>query len=94
MITRLSEQKLVEIRLRHHSAPQPQFVDPHEIHKLGEVLDRRGEVWASSVLGRTLFERSVLNPKRPYFKGTWEVRTLIEADLEEDQQILSELEGE
>lgn len=89
MVTTLPETRLVELRadgLLHRSA----FPDPSVLHDCLRVLDRRGEKWAASVLGRDVSRRSVAVPGRPFLRDG-EPYTLVAADRAEDDLILSSL---
>lgn len=89
MITQLPEPELVELRANGHSR-RAQFVDPTVLHACSEVLDRRGEDWAASVLGRDLSRRSVAVRSRP-FLNAGEEYALVDADRAEDVLILDSL---
>ncbi len=89
MITQLPEPTLVELRARGQSR-RSQFVDPTVLHTCLRVLDRRGEEWAASVLGRDLARRSAAVPRRP-FLNAGEDYALVEADRAEDRRVLDNL---
>ncbi|WP_264003348.1 hypothetical protein [Mycolicibacterium sphagni] len=84
----MPERALVRLR-RHAFAKRSQFIDPYVIAECGRVLDRRGEVWAASVLGRDLTARSVAVPARPYLRGGEEY-VLVAADRAEDELVLED----
>ncbi len=88
--TDMPETKLVELRAAGH-ARQSQFVDPGVLRQCLSVLDRRGEEWAASVLGRDLSRRSIAVRDRPFLTGGEEY-TLVAADQAEDNLILSRLD--
>lgn len=82
--TRLSEQQLVRLReIGYWKQIGERFVDPYVINQCDRVLERRGEVWAASVLGRDLSRRSMLVRNRPYLTGG-EPYTLVLASRAED----------
>ena len=72
-------------------ARQSQFVDPDVLQQCASVLDRRGEEWAASVLGRDLSRRSIAVRSRPFLHGGEEY-TLVAADRAEDGLILARLD--
>lgn len=84
--TRMPPAKLVELRALGR-ARAGRFVDPAVMQRCGVVLDRRGEDWAASILGRSLERRSFAVPARPYLlRG--EEYVLILADTAEDAAAL------
>lgn len=89
MITQLPEPTLVELRAQ-AQLRRSQFVDPTVLHTCSQVLDRRGEDWAASVLGRDLTRRSVAVGNRP-FLNAGEEYALVEADRAEDTLVLNSL---
>lgn len=91
--TGIPECRLVELRARAREAERAggRFVDPVVARRCGEVLDRRGEVWAAGVLGRDIARRSAAVPGRPYLVGG-EYRVIVAADAEEDTVALAELD--
>lgn len=91
-ITKLSEQKLVEIRAWGYSQVK-QFVDPYVVQQVKDVLYRRGEEWAESILGRELSRRSCWFPTLPWLR-VGEEYILVEADQDEDLLALKDLEVE
>lgn len=87
-LTAIPEARLVELRRAGIQADHAGggFVDPAVLAHCETVLDRRGEQWAASVLGRDISQRSP-SPylrHRPYL-STGEDRTLVAADAEEDR---------
>lgn len=91
--TAISEDRLVELRREGKAADREDgpFVDPVVVWQCEAVLDRRGEVWAASVLGRDISRRSLGVAHRPYlFPG--EARVLVAADAEEDQVAIGRLD--
>ena len=90
--TNLTEAKLVELRIAGVSyAMRQSFIDPYTVAQCSKVLDRRGEQWAASVLGRDISGRSIAASSRPYLTAG-EPYTLCAADRTEDNLILAELE--
>lgn len=87
--TRMPPAKLVELRATGR-ARAGRFVDPAVIRRCGIVLDRRGEDWAASILGRSLERRSLAVPSRPYLHHGEEY-VLILADTAEDAHALREM---
>lgn len=81
--TQIPEPTLVELRARGH-ANISRFVDPHAVARCSKVLDRRGEGWAASVLGRDISRRSIGVPNRPYLNDG-ELWALNAADAAEDR---------
>lgn len=80
--TQIPEGRLIELR-RAGREQISQFVDPRIISACCSVLDRRGEQWAETVLGRTLDERSLAVSHRPKLRDG-EPYTLVMADRDED----------
>lgn len=92
-ITGIAEGRLIELR-REGQASGPgngRFVDPTVLHQCLGVLDRRGEPWAASVLGRDLSRRSLGVPHRPYLLPG-EDHILVAADSEEDRIAIEHLD--
>jgi hypothetical protein len=92
--TTLPEAELVDIRASAR-AMAGRFVDPAIVASCGKVLDRRGETWAASILGRDISKRSparnALGGRRPWLnKG--EEYVLVFADQAEDARALERLE--
>ena len=91
MRTSLPESTLVELRRWGLSQTSP-FVDPKVLHQCCAVLDRRGEVWAASVLGRDISARSHAVPLRPSLR-MGEGHILVAADKAEDDAVIDALEN-
>lgn len=91
--TSLSQTQLVALRRDGHEAALTGgvFVDPHVISQCEQVLDRRGEDWAASVLGRDISRRSLAVAHRP-FLNAGEDHTLVAADRAEDQVAIDHLD--
>lgn len=87
--TALTEAKLVELRAEGYSR-RSRFVDPHVIHQCSLVLNKRGEAWAASVLGRDISRRSLAVPNRPFLRDGEEY-ALVLADRAEDDEVLAHL---
>ncbi|SKK34961.1 hypothetical protein [Mycobacteroides abscessus] len=94
-LTAIPEARLVEIRRAGIEAERAggSFVDPEVIQLCAAVLDRRGEQWAASVLGRDISLRSPsrYHRHRPYL-STGEDRALVAADAEEDRISIAHLD--
>lgn len=90
--TTLPETRLVELRAQ-GQARRPRFVDPVLLDSCMRVLDRRGEQWAASVLGRDISRRSIAVRDRPFLHGG-EDYTLVLADRAEDDLVLATLAHE
>lgn len=86
----LSESLLVDLRAE-GIAQRSRFVDPVVIAKCSRVLDRRGELWAASVLGRDISRRSLGVPSRPYLRDGEEY-VLVAADGAEDLAAIAGLD--
>lgn len=92
IVTAIAETRLVELRRDAKGGRERgPFVDPAIIHACERVLDRRGETWAGSILGRDISRRSIAVPHRPYLLAG-EDRVLIAADAEEDLVAINRLE--
>jgi hypothetical protein len=81
MRTQIPEQVLAELRaagLKSRTA----FIDPHVLNRAQQIVGRRGEEWAASVLGR-----SSLDPNIMWLKDG-EQHTLVAADRTENQLAL------
>ncbi|MFV8160677.1 hypothetical protein ACNQVK_00740 [Mycobacterium sp. 134] len=91
--TTIPEARLVELRQAGIADERDNgpFIDPHILQKSTAVLDRRGESWAASVLGRDISRRSRAVPRRSYLHDG-ESRTLIAADHEEDRVAASHID--
>jgi hypothetical protein len=90
--TRISELRLVALRAEGHAdANRTAFVDPVVLTACLRVLDRRGEEWAASVLGRDIRARSRAVPDRPFLRDG-EADALVAADREEDAVALAALQ--
>lgn len=89
--TTLDEARLVELRATGR-ARAGRFVDPAVIAECGRVLDRRGETWAASVLGRDISKRSLAVPRRPALREGEEY-VLVLADQAEDAAAVEEIAG-
>lgn len=86
--TELPEYRLVEIRaLGQCQAGRFRFVDPTVPSAIETILDRRGEAWAASVLGRDISGRSAGAPGRPAL-SEGEGYALVFADAAEDRHAL------
>jgi hypothetical protein len=92
MTTQLPEPQLVELRAEGQSR-WSQFVDSMVLQRCSQVLDRRGECWAASVLGRDISRRSMAVSNRP-FLNAGEEYALVAADRAEDNLILDSLTHE
>ena len=92
-LTDITEARLVELRQQGKSASQAigGFVDPRVLNRCEEVLDRRGEEWAATVLGRDISRRSLTVRHRPYLH-TGEDHILVAADAEEDRIAIAHLD--
>lgn len=88
--TDIPETQLMELRAAGHARQSP-FVDPGVLQQCSSVLDRRGEEWAASVLGRDLSRRSIAVRNRPFLNGGEEY-ALVAADQAEDRLILARLD--
>lgn len=88
--TRITEARLIELR-RDGKNRDRGFVDPHVLRRCTDVLDRRGEAWAATVLGRDISRRSVGVPHRPYLYAG-EPHALVAADAEEDLLTILDLD--
>ncbi len=83
--TKIPEPRLVQMRKAGVTAGRAStFVDPHAVHACLRVLERRGEVWARSILGRDLARRSLTDGRWPYLLAG-EERVIVAADVEEDR---------
>jgi hypothetical protein len=85
MRTQLTEQVLAELRaagLKSRTA----FIDPHVLNRAQQVVCRRGEEWAASVLGRGSLDHNIMWLK------DGEQHTLIAADRTENQLALARIE--
>lgn len=81
------------VKIREYAQQQPgRFVDPTVIVWCREVLTRRGEDWAASVLGRSLERRSLLSPSFPWLTAA-DPYALIEADRVETVAQLEAIGG-
>lgn len=80
--TAIPEWRLRELREAGVAAEGP-FVNPSVVRDCCAVLDRRGELWAASVLGRDLTARSAGVPSRPALKSG-EPHAIVAADAVED----------
>lgn len=91
--TGIGEARLIELRREGKAADLQAgpFVDPRILRKCDVALDRRGESWAASVLGRDISRRSLAVPHRPYLLPG-EDRILVAADSEEDQAAIGHLD--
>lgn len=94
-LTAIPEARLVELRRAGIEADRAAggFVDPAVLTRCAQVLDRRGEQWAASVLGRDISQRSpsIHHRHRPYLY-TGEDRALVAADAEEDHLSIAHLD--
>lgn len=90
-LTTLPEATLVELRRWGLSQTAP-FVDPKVLHRCCEVLDRRGESWAASVLGRDISARSHAVRHLPALR-MGEGHILVAADKAEDDAVIAALEN-
>jgi hypothetical protein len=88
MRTNIPERKLVELRALGIQSVGA-FVDPQVIASCSNVLARRGDEWAASVLGHDITRRSTYVTNRPYLRDGEEY-TLVLADAEEDTVTLRE----
>lgn len=86
MKTALPETMLVELRANAHENVT-RFVDPCAVTRCSRILDRRGEEWAASVLGRDISRRSAAIRKRPWLSEA-EVYAINAADAAEDRVAL------
>lgn len=84
--TGLTEPQLVALRKKGF-AQRSYFVDPDVIAACCAVLDRRGELWATEVLGRDISRRSVAVRHRPFLRDGEEY-ILVLADAAEDEQVV------
>ncbi|BEL41993.1 Uncharacterised protein [Mycobacteroides abscessus subsp. abscessus] len=93
MATGISETRLVEIRRAGIDAEcgNGGLQDARLLNRCEEVLDRRGESWAASVLGRDISRRSRYVTHRPWLLDG-ESYALIEADAEEDRLSITHLD--
>lgn len=84
--THIPPARLVQLRADGIAADRAagHFVDPSIISAALRVLDRRGEAWGASVLGRDISRRSITHRNRPWLR-TGEDRALLAADTEEDR---------
>ena len=83
--TKIPEPQLVQMREAGVTVGRAStFVDPHVVHACLRVLERRGEVWARSVLGRDLARRSLTDGRWPYLLAG-EEHVIVAADVEEDR---------
>ncbi len=87
--TKLPEARLVALRAAGH-ARESRFADPTVLADCMRVLDRRGEQWAGSVLGRDISRRSIVVRSRPYLHRG-EDCILVLADRAEDDRMLAGL---
>ena len=88
----IPETVLVEIRQQQRGkGTASRFVDPFIIYSCGQVLKRRGEVWASHVLGRSLDRRSLIDSGFPWLEPD-EPYILVEADLRQDYEDIKHLD--
>lgn len=94
-LTAIPEARLVELRRAGIEAERAGggFVDPAVLSRCEKVLDRRGEQWAASVLGRDISRRSPSTNyrHRPYL-SVGEDRALVAADAEEDRISIAHLD--
>jgi hypothetical protein len=90
-VTKLTEPELVALRAEGLSR-RSRFVDPAILSRCSAILDRRGELWAATVLGRPLTERSVLVRRRPTLRAG-EEHVLVLANAAEDNAALARYEG-
>ena len=93
MKTALTEEKLTSLRAKAQAMPRSAFIDPFVIEESKEILRRRGEDWAASVLGHDLIKRSVLLPQYQWLKD-YEPDVLMAADTEEWMQLSEEMDVE
>jgi hypothetical protein len=91
-MTALTAAQLADLRAQGHAAPRPRFVDPGEIHRAKEILTRRGEGWATEILGRDLSARSRVDPRFPWLTSA-DLATLLLADVEEDRAAFGGIVG-
>lgn len=91
--TRISEERLVELRRRGQDADRAggRFVDPFVLRRCQDVLDQRGEEWAAAILGRDITRRSPTVAHRPYLLAG-EDHILVAADAEEDRMSIAHLD--
>ena len=83
--TKIPEQQLVQMRQAAVTMGRAsKFVDPRVVHACLAVIQRRGEMWARSVLGRDLARRSLADARWPYLL-TGEEYVIVAADAEEDR---------
>lgn len=83
--TKIPEPRLVQMRQAAGTAGRTsKFVDPHAVYACLAVIQRRGEEWARSVLGRDLARRSLADARWPYLL-TGEEHVIVAADVEEDR---------
>lgn len=93
MVTHIPESRLVQLRAAGIADDRAagRFVDPRVLYRCTQVLDRRGETWAASILGRNLTRRSLAAPHRPWL-NPGDAQTLIAADTEEDRATIAHLD--
>jgi len=83
--TKIPERQLVQMRQDGLTVSRAsRFVDPRAVHACLTVIQRRGGVWARSVLGRDLARRSLTDARWPYLLAG-EEHVIVAADVEEDR---------
>ncbi|MCT7372152.1 hypothetical protein [Mycolicibacterium llatzerense] len=93
MTTNIPAARLTQLRAEGAAADRAAgpFVDPSILYQATRVLDRRGEAWAATILGRDISRRSLAAPHRPWLRPG-EDRVLIAADSEEDRSAIAHLD--
>ena len=72
MTTNIPAARLTQLRAEGAAADRAAgpFVDPSILYQATRVLDRRGEAWAATILGRDISRRSLAAPHRPWLRQT------------------------